>query len=77
MLQYLGTHFSNYESKKRSYLEVLELVTVEVTADADALGADDDDLLTIQDGFSNNGSKTAQKVASPVNDDWLENDTNV
>ena len=62
--------FSNI--RKSSYLEVLELVTVEVTADADALGADDDDLLTVQDGFRNNGRQTAQKVASPVNDDWLE-----
>ncbi len=56
----------------RTYVEVLELVSVEVSTDVDALAPDDDDLLTVQDGLGHDGGQTAQKVASSVDDDWLE-----
>ena len=57
----------------KTYVEVLELVSVEVSTDVDALAPDDDDLLTVQNGLGHDGGQTAQKMASSVDDDWLKN----
>ena len=52
-------------------VEVLQLVAVEVAADVDALGANDDNLLTVENGLGHDGGQAAQQVASAVNDDGL------
>ena len=68
-------------------VEILQLVAVEVTCtekvsgelqkgfdltrNVDFLTSHDNDLLSVEDEFSNNGSKTSIHVASAVNDDSL------
>ena len=56
----------------KTYIKVLELVAVEVSADVDALAAYDDNFLTVQNGLCHDGGQAAQQVASAVNDDGLK-----
>jgi len=57
---------------ERTYVKVLQLVAVEVSADVDALATNDHDLLTVQDGLCHDGCQAAQQVASAVNDNGLK-----
>ena len=47
-------------------LQVLQLVAVEVSAHVDAFGSDDDNLVTVQDEFGDDGGQTAHQVATAI-----------
>ena len=53
-------------------LQVLQLVAVEVTAHVDGLASDDDDLVAVQDEFSDCGGQSAHQMATGINDDRLK-----
>jgi len=55
-----------------TYIKVLQLVAVEVSADVDALASHNHHLLAVENGLSHDGGQAAQQVASAVNDDWLK-----
>ena len=58
-------------------LQVLQLVAVEVSAHVDAFGSDDDNLVTVQDEFGDDGGQTAHQVATAIDYHRLEYEINV
>lgn len=52
-------------------VEVLQLVTVEVTGDVDLLASHDDDLLPVEDELGDDGGQTPKHVGAAVNDNSL------
>ena len=52
-------------------VEVLQLVTVEVSGDVDLLTPHDDDLLPVEDELGDNGGQTPEHVGAAVNDNGL------
>ena len=61
----------------KTYIKILELVAVEVSADVDALAAYDDNFLTVQNGLCHDGGQAAQQVASAVNDNGLQKNAEI
>ena len=53
-------------------LQVLQLVTVEVTAHVDAFTSDDDDLVAVQDEFGDDGGQTAHQMTTAIDDHRLK-----
>ena len=51
--------------KSKSYLQ---LVTVEVTGDDQTFGADNNDLLTLEEALGNGGGKATHKVTITIDD---------
>lgn len=56
----------------KSYLQVLQLVSVKVSRNIDSLRTDDNDLLSIEDSLGNDWGQSAQKVTAAVNYYWLK-----
>ena len=52
-------------------VEVLQLVTVEVSGHVDSLGSDDHYLIAGKDQFSHDGGKATQHMAPAINDNCL------
>lgn len=52
-------------------VEVLQLVTVEVSGDVDLLAPHDDDLLPVEDELGDDGGQTPKHVGAAVNDNSL------
>jgi len=52
-------------------VEVLQLVTVEVSGDVDLLTPHDDDLLPVEDELGDDGGQTPEHVGAAVNDNGL------
>lgn len=54
-------------------LEVLELVTVEVSGHADAFGAHNHHFVAVQEKLGHDGGQTADQVTASIDHHWLKN----
>ena len=59
-------------ASKSQELQVLQLVTVEITAHVDGLASDDDDFVAVQDEFSDCGGQSAHQMATGIDHDRLK-----
>ena len=59
-------------ASKSQELQVLQLVTVEITAHVDGLTSDDDDFVAVQDEFGDCGGQSSHQMATGINDDRLK-----
>ena len=59
-------------ASKSQEFQVLQLVTVEITAHVDGLASDDDDFVAVQDEFSDCGGQSAHQMATGINHDRLK-----
>ena len=62
-----GTTFGENIATLPQEVEVLQLVTVEVSGHVDALSSDDHHLVAGEDELGHDGGKTPQHVASAIN----------
>ena len=59
-------------ASKSQELQVLQLVTVEITAHVDGLTSDDDDFVAVQDEFSDCGGQSAHQMTTGIDHDRLK-----
>ena len=57
---------------KAQELQILQLVTVEVTAHVDAFASDNDDLVAVQDEFGDSRGQSAHQMATAIDHDRLK-----